>query len=131
MLARVLVAVAAPLVVSAAWIAWLFVVASSHPASNRAKEVDETLDARPFDVLLLGNSAANRGIDPEQLGASLGRDVTSVTIAATLAPAWYVILRDRVYARGLEPEIVIIADTPPGMLAVEQFSENLHEKMLE
>jgi len=129
---RVFSSVLAPVLLSAGWIAWLVWFAAAAPGtSERAKEIDTQLDQRRPEILVLGNSAANRGIDPDQLGELLGRRAHAVTIAATLAPTWFVVLRDRVYARGLEPDVVIIADTPPGMLAVEPFSENLHAKMLE
>jgi len=129
---RVISSVLAPVLLSSGWIAWLLWLATAPVGpSERAKEMDAELDQSHPEILILGNSSANRGIDPEQLGGLLERPAHGVTIAASLAPTWYVVLRDRVYARGLDPEVVIIADTPPGMLAVESFSENLHAKMLE
>jgi hypothetical protein len=122
-----------PALLSALWVAWLLQrpAVEVTSASEAALELDQVLDERELDVLIVGNSAAKRNIDPRQLGRALDRQVLDLGLPGTLAPTWYVVLRDRIYARGLQPAVVVVADTPPGMLALQPSSPRMHAKMME
>src|SRR5688572_9934788 len=81
-----------------------------------ADEIDAALREAPPDVVVLGNSSAERDVDPVGLSEALGRRVWSGAIPGSFAPTWYVLLADRVLGQGHRPEVVVIADGPVGML---------------
>jgi len=126
-----LTAFIAPVLLSLLWAGWLLAPRPHTGVPEAARALDARLDRRAPDVLVLGNSAASRGIDDTALSRLLGVRAQTVGMSGTLGPTWYVILRDRVFPRNLSPRLVVIAGTPPGMLATRPSSPRQHNLLRE
>lgn len=102
-------AVLGPALVLGAWVGWF---SQAPPVTPDAKVVrmEEELDAADPVVLVLGNSASFAAIDADALGRALGVPgrVYKAYVPSSRSPAWYAMLRNRVLARGLEPELVLV-----------------------
>ena len=96
-------------------------------------DMDEVALAHPADLVVVGPSLARTDVDPRRLGAALASPpLSSARFAQNLAsgPAWYAMLKYRVYANGLRPRVIALVATmdylletrPPGkrMSALEE-----------
>ena len=77
---------------------------------------DLVRDTRP-DVVVLGNSAARFGIDPDGLADALGLDVVALTRPASGAATWTALLRHAVRDVGATPDLVVVASPTRAALA--------------
>lgn len=87
--------------------------------SPQVRLMDRQLAAQPVDVLTLGPSIARTDIDAETLGRGLASPALSVARIgqpSAPAPVWYAILRERVYAAGFRPNLVILVVTMHSLL---------------
>jgi hypothetical protein len=123
-LPRLLLALSAPLLVLLP--AWDRL--STRPAwapTSEVAQMNEAARAGPADVVLVGPSFARTDVDTAALGAALapasgGKRLRVVRFAQNLAsaPAWYAILKERVYGNGLSPRLVLLVATPDYLLEV-------------
>lgn len=60
------------------------------------------------DLLLLGNSVTQAGLDAEALGEALDREVAQGAMDGALPPHWLALLRHRVYGAGGAPAVVLL-----------------------
>lgn len=81
-----------------------------------------TLDARVARqggaaIVVLGNSTASQAVQGSQLGRAVGRPgrVLKATLPSASPLTWYAVLAHRVFARGLRPELIVVA-APPQVL---------------
>ena len=77
-----------------------------------AKELDKRI-AHGADVVLLGNSKVGTDLDPDtiaELFATPAR-VVPMHVKGTGMPVWYTVLRERVYAGGHAPRLVVVYAT--------------------
>ncbi len=90
-------------------------------ATAQVRLMDTQLAAQPVDVLTLGPSVARTDIDAATLGAGLATPPLSVARLSqpqASAPMWYAILRERVYAAGFSPKLVVLVATMDTLLTV-------------
>lgn len=95
------------------------VLALEPPGDDRgpiARKLDGIVDDEEPAVVVLGNSAAAKAIDEGALAESLGHPVAKLTVPGSQMPVWYAVLENRVYARGAEPAVVIVAGALRDML---------------
>lgn len=88
--------------------------------------IDASLTKFNPDVVILGNSLSNTDIVPPQLARALGvgkRKVQKFSVPNSIGAHWYAILKNRVYANGHAPALVIIHSDMQSLLAVTPRSE--------
>ncbi len=87
-------------------------VGSDGPPSEVAAAMDQRARAGPADVVIVGDSSAELDLNADVLSDALGdpplRTVSFARSGGSTAPVWYTILRDRVYANGLHPRLVVL-----------------------
>ena len=102
-------------------------VINGHVADGgTVKFIEDKLRNHKPEVVILGNSLSNTDILPPVLAARLGipkGKVQRFSVPNSLAPHWYAILKNRVYANGHKPRVVIILSDLQSMLAVRPRSE--------
>ena len=108
LLPRALAALA-PLLLLGAAAAWLSrPMADDRPKSAEVVKMEESMASEP-QVVLVGNSMIGRGVDVKTLAKELGvAEVASLTVASSRPPAWYAVVKNRVFQGGHKPDLVII-----------------------
>lgn len=80
--------------------------------SGPATAIEGTLAREGADgVVILGNSKVSTDLDLVRLRAALGPDAPTVAPAnvyGTSAPVWYAVLKNRVYANGHRPKLLVV-----------------------
>ena len=119
--AALLLALLGPALVFLAAGRWILAPGERAAPSPVAVVQAQRLAANPPGILLLGSSKAATDLDPAVLATTLGTaaPVVAIEVPASSAPAWYAFLRERVYAAGYEPDLVVIYGTLAGMLDVQ------------
>lgn len=102
---------------------------------STADTFDDRLATHPPEVVVLGSSLANRGIDLGVLARELDvprEDITMLQLPHAAAAHWYAVLKNRVFANGHRPRVVIIAGALTTMLNHDllQYQGNL-ERLVE
>ena len=93
------------------------------PAVER---IEKDLEKRQPRVLILGNSVANTNLSPVMVADQLQlprRKVRVFSIPNSVSAHWYAILKNRVYANGHDPRLVIVVSSLRSMLVTEPYSE--------
>lgn len=113
---HVLAAVVLPLLVLllGAW-----VVAPGGGVSADAAAFNRSLALREPEVIVLGSSLANRGVDVGLLAKSLEIPENKVLVMQmphASASHWYALLKNRVFANGHRPKLVLVVDAMTSML---------------
>lgn len=93
------------------------------------KAIERTLERTSPEIIILGNSLSNTDLVPQLLANSLGmgkQKVQKFSIPNSIAAHWYVILKNRVYANGHRPKIVVILSDLQSALALAPRSEASH-----
>lgn len=88
--------------------------------------------ARPR-VLILGNSLATTNIEPRVVARQLGLKPHKVVVFAVpnaVSSHVYAILKNRVFARGYDVELVIVMSSLRSMLTVEPYSEASRQNLV-
>ncbi len=96
--------------------------------------IDKTLRDGPGpEIVILGNSLANRDIDPEQLTEELPGHPRVVTawVSGTGPAAWYAVLQHRIYDQGYRPKVVVVLDLLERMFTTEPLTNGAQQKLLE
>lgn len=78
------------------------------------------------EVLIVGNSYANTNIDPKLVAKALDlppRKVRVLSVPNSVGSHWYAMLKNRVYANGHHPPLVIVVSPLQSMLLTEPYSE--------
>ncbi len=98
--------------------------------------METTLERTQPEVLILGNSTANTNIVPAVIARELGikpKKVVTLSVPNSVGSHWYAILKNRVYANGHQPRLVVVVSPLVAMLLSEPFSEasylNLYAQM--
>lgn len=81
------------------------------------------------DVIILGNSLSNTDIQGPLLAKRLGlqrQQVQKFSVPNSMGAHWYAILKNRVYANGHKPAVVIILSDLQSLLALVPRSEASH-----
>ena len=110
------------------------VVNGERAESTLVAEIERRLDESEPSVLVLGNSYALTNVVPERIARGLGIRVEEVLVLAvpnTVSSHWYAILKNRVYARGHRPDLVLIVGSMQSMLLAEPYSEASYVKLME
>ncbi len=103
-------------------------VVLSEAAASLDRELRET---RPR-IVLVGNSTVAQGVEVEAFTAAYGDPelpVSKVVAGGSRAANWYVLLEQRVFGAGLEPELVIVGSTPRWLLHTELESQAAKQAM--
>lgn len=127
-------AVLGPLVVAAAWFAW--VTAPPEGGLARKPAGMERALARAEDprVVLLGNSLADASVDPAALAEALGLEpdeVVALTSAGFTSAGFYAIAKNRLFAHGHAPDAIVLPTHPYYLYGVEPDSPVSRRRMLE
>lgn len=91
---------------------WPDAPAFTEPLPSRSVAVmDRIVASGPADVVVVSDSSAIF-VDPEQFGAALSDPPARVHVLVReiggSGPVWYAMLRERVYAHGLRPKLVVL-----------------------
>ena len=81
------------------------------------------------DVIILGNSLSNTDLNPILLATELGlpkQKVQKFSIPNSIAAHWYAMLKNRAYANGHHPRVVLILSDLQSALALAPRSEASH-----
>lgn len=81
-----------------------------------AARLDAILAETEPTVVILGNSTARLGVDTEIVRVALGADdvtVANLAVDHSTAPTWYAILKNRVFANGHRPRLVLLPTIHP------------------
>ncbi len=125
----IIAALILPLLIGGTWVGAL-----SQPPTAEGNRLGTALDnklahARP-ELVVIGNSTANRNLAIGRLGGRLGLGALDAAMPGTMAPTWTVVLRDRILANGHRPRLVIIASTITNLLTLEPSSDRDYAHMV-
>lgn len=79
--------------------------------SKAARAMDERFAKAPMDVVITGNSVANRAVDLTQLASVLGTrpdSCHSAHVDASRPPTWYAVLENRIFEKGYRPRLIVV-----------------------
>lgn len=118
---RLALAVLGPIVVVG--VAWrVLAVEETVEIGPLAQEFDKRVEAaRGANVVVIGASFAHSDFDKAALSAAISPSAKPALILSSpssSAPVWYAMLKERIYAHGLKPELVIIPVSVPTALTV-------------
>ncbi|HMV65804.1 MAG TPA: hypothetical protein PKA64_03050 [Myxococcota bacterium] len=94
--------------------------------SEDAAQFERELARREPEVIIFGSSLANRGVDLPVLARSLGLQENKVMLMQlphSSIAHWYAMLKNRVFARGHEPKLVLVVDAFTSMLNHDLLAE--------
>ncbi len=130
-LPELVAALLVPVLISLLWGGWLLRApqAVDRKAGWRARKMDRVLAATEPQLVLVGNSVADENIHLPTVADQLGLSAANLTLPGSTAPAWHVIVKDRVYGGGHEPQLVIVAGLVDNMLVLEPTSDLLRLQM--
>ncbi|MFT4623580.1 MAG: hypothetical protein ACI8PZ_002236 [Myxococcota bacterium] len=89
------------------------------------KRMEADLRIHQPQVLVVGNSTAHTNIDTQQLASTLGIPPSSIlvfSIPNSVTAHWYAVLKNRVFANGYRPRLVVVTAGLQAALAVEPYS---------
>jgi hypothetical protein len=98
-----------------------------HQWDKRLKE------RRKVKVIIFGNSMAKRDIDLQLLAQNLGlkkNDVMSLTVPDSGGSLWYAALKNRVYAQGYEPQLILMAADLSAMLGTTPLTDEDERELI-
>ncbi len=85
------------------------------------------------DVVILGNSLSNTDLNPILLATELGlpkHKIQKFSIPNSIAAHWYAMLKNRAYANGHHPKVVLILSDLQSALALAPRSEASHLNLM-
>lgn len=88
--------------------------------------IERSLAANQPEVVILGNSLSNTDILPALLAKRLGirkNKIQRYSIPNSIGAHWYLVLKNRIYANGHQPRLVIMLSDMQSALAVTPRSE--------
>lgn len=91
--------------------------------------IDQLLDRTDPEIVVLGNSIANTDFVTREFARALDvpeRRIAKVSIPNTMAAHWFVVLKNRVYARGHRPRLVLVVSDLQSLLVTRPRSEASH-----
>lgn len=94
--------------------------------SKDAAQFERELNRRQPEVIVFGSSLANRGVDLPVLAKSLGipeQKIVLMQMPHSSLAHWYALLKNRVYANGHEPKLVLVVDALTSMLNHDLLAE--------
>lgn len=121
-----LLAVLCPVLLVVAFLALLSRPTPPGEVSPEAKALDARLDGGA-DIVLIGNSKVGTDLDPARIGKLVGGRAVPINVNGTGAPVWYALLKNRVFANGYKPKLVIVYGTLLMMMQADLPSENQRE----
>ncbi len=89
--------------------------------------MEALLERRKPEVLILGPSYANTDVKPELIAARLGiprEKVLLLSVPNSVGAHWYAVLKNRVYANGHEPKLVVVVSGLQSMLLNSPLTES-------
>lgn len=107
-------------------VSWVALVGPERADPNAAEALADAAGPRPLsadtEVLVVGNSLAFRGVDAELLRRELGIEgrVSVLSYGGSWAATWYAALKNRVYAEGMTPRLVVVVGTLDFMLRADR-----------
>lgn len=88
--------------------------------------IEEMMSRNEPEVIILGNSLSNTDLLPSLLARRLGiakNKVQKFSIPNSIGPHWYAVLKNRIFANGHRPRIVILLSDMQSLLAVQPRTE--------
>lgn len=115
-----LMALLLPALVLALEVAWLARPVERLSTPMRVQN-DAALARSPPGIVVVGNSKAGSDIDARLLAKELSyaSPVTTILVNGSSAPAWYALLKQRVYGQGYRPELVVVYGQLGALLRTE------------
>jgi hypothetical protein len=102
-------------------------------ATGKAAAFERKLKSFEADVLVLGSSLARTNVRVEQLAEELGvseRSVVMLTLPNATAAHWYAIMRNRVFANGHRPRVVVLVGALTTMVTPEILMDSNVERLM-
>ncbi len=115
------------------WLIWT--VRPGPPAEvdprSKAAAFEQLLHDDP-SVVVLGNSLARVSIDYDRLGEAIGAvgAIARLSLDGSTGLFWYVVLDNRVFANGHEPDLILIPSVPAFALANTPASERVRRELV-
>ncbi len=104
-------------------------------AEGRTLAMDRSLrQADEVEVVVLGSSLARTNVDVAVLADGLGiarRNVVLLTLPNATAPHWYAVLKNRVFARGHRPKLVLMVGALTTMVTPEVLMDTSVDRLIE
>lgn len=125
-------AVLLPALITCGWAGWM-VRPLSHggEADHHVRSLVRSLARRDPQLVVVGNSTIHSDIDLRQLSRWQGGEASvKLEVPGTRAPTWYLLLRDRVYGAGYQPDWIVVAGPPGALLAARPHSAAAHSRLL-
>ena len=94
-----------------------------------AEAMEDVLARHQPEVLILGNSLSNTDVTGPLLARRLGLrkpQVQKFSVPNSIGAHWYAILKNRVYANGHRPRLVVLHSDMQSLLAVTPRSESIY-----
>ena len=116
----ILLAVAIPIAIAVGWLLPLSIEQTRESSGLGTAELQSRL-APDADVIVIGNSLAQFGVDANALGAQIGKpgSVAKIWHPGAAPPTWYAALKNGVFAKGDTPELIVVVNTMRTMLTVD------------
>ncbi len=97
------------------------------------EQIRAALAGKAPRFIAIGNSVTAADIQEESLASGLraGGAVKVLTSPGSLAPTWYLVLKNEVFGAGLQPETVVLANPLSNFVEVRPSSELEFERMTE
>ena len=119
------------------WILGGFFLLLDRVAFNDHADLVALWDKKVFEneprVVVFGNSIAKRDVNAEILAEHLDipkNKVTVLTVPDSGGSLWYAALKNRVYAQGVIPDMVIVVSDLSSVLGVEPLTEEDHRNLM-
>lgn len=101
--------------------------------SGLARQFDRRLNYSRPEVVVLGSSLARTNVLPAKLAGELGipeRRVALLTLPNATAAHWYAVLRNRVFANGHEPKLVLVVSALTTMVTADVLMESNVDRLV-
>lgn len=126
----VLVAIVVPMVL----FSWSWAKLQKPPrATGKAAGMERKLKNQKSDVVVLGSSLARTNVNIDLLASELGvgsKNVTLLTLPNATAAHWYAVMKNRVFANGHRPKVVVMVGALTTMITPEVLKDSNVERLV-
>lgn len=101
--------------------------------TGKAAAFDRRLAESEVQIVVLGSSLARTDVDPALLASEMGidrRGVVMLTLPNATAAHWYAVMKNRVFANGHQPRVVLLVGALSTMVTPEVLKESNVERLV-
>jgi len=114
---------------------WLLALRGEDTATSEAAQaIEAELAAADASVIAVGNSLVGLGLDADALSRLLGLgegEVHTLWVAGTRPPHWYLLLKNRLFANGHRPRVILVVNTLQALLETRVVEERQRARLAE